>query len=101
MNTKNFIFLVTLLLLSNFSMANESLAKSKNCLACHNIDRKVIGPSFKSIAQRYAGQRDAATKLATKIIKGGGGVWGPVPMPANTQVSPAQAKELAAWVLAR
>ncbi len=82
-------------------MANESLAKSKNCLACHNIDRKVIGPSFKSIAQRYAGQRDAATKLATKIIKGGGGVWGPVPMPANTQVSPAQAKELAAWVLAR
>jgi cytochrome c len=79
--------------------ASPELAQQKNCLACHAPDKKVIGPSYKDVAAKYAGQKDAADKLAQKIMKGGSGVWGPVPMPANPQVSDADAKKLAAWVL--
>jgi cytochrome c len=79
--------------------ANADLAQKKNCLACHAADKKVIGPSYKDVAAKYAGQKDAADKLAQKILKGGSGVWGAVPMPANPQVSEAEAKTLAAWVL--
>jgi cytochrome c len=81
------------------AMADLALATSKNCMACHAIDKKVVGPAYKEVATKYAGQKDAADKLATKIMKGGSGVWGPVPMPANTQVNAAEAKKLAAWVL--
>jgi cytochrome c len=79
--------------------ANQQLATAKNCMACHAVDKKLVGPSYKDVAAKYAGQKDAVDKLAAKIIKGGAGVWGPVPMPANTQVSEAEAKTLAAWVL--
>ena len=82
------------------AMADAALAKSKNCMACHAVDRKLVGPSYKDVASKYAGQKDAVDKLAVKIIKGGSGVWGPVPMPANTQVSEAEAKQLSAWILA-
>ena len=82
------------------AMADEALAKSKNCLACHATDKKLVGPSYKDGAAKYAGQKDAADKLAAKIIKGGSGVWGPVPMPANPQVNDAEAKKLVAWILA-
>ena len=68
-------------------------------MTCHAIDKKVVGPGYKEIAARYAGQKDAADKLASKIVKGGAGVFGVVPMPANTQVNEAEAKKLAAWVL--
>lgn len=81
------------------AMADMALATSKNCMACHAVDKKLVGPSYKDVAAKYAGQKDAVDKLAAKIIKGGGGVWGPVPMPANAQVSEADAKKLAAWVL--
>lgn len=81
------------------AMADQALATSKNCMACHAIDKKLVGPSYKDVAAKYAGQKDAADKLADKIMKGGSGVWGPVPMPANPQVSAAEAKKLAAWVL--
>ena len=81
------------------AMADEALAKSKNCMACHALDKKVVGPGYKEVAARYAGQKDAVDKLASKILKGGSGVFGVVPMPANTQVSEAEAKKLAAWVL--
>ena len=81
------------------AMADLALATSKNCMACHAIDKKVVGPAYKEVAAKYAGQKDAADKLATKIMKGGSGVWGPVPMPANTQVNAAEAKKLATWVL--
>jgi cytochrome c len=77
-----------------------ALAKSKNCMSCHAVDKKVVGPSYKDVAAKYAGQKDAVDKLAAKIIKGGSGVWGPVPMPPNTQVTPAEAKTLATWVMA-
>jgi cytochrome c len=81
------------------ALADAALATSKNCMACHAMDKKLVGPSYKDVAAKYAGQKDAADKLAVKIMKGGAGVWGPVPMPANTQVNEADAKKLAAWVL--
>lgn len=81
------------------AIADEALAKAKNCMACHAVDKKLVGPSYKDVAAKYAGQKDAVDKLAGKIIKGGAGVWGPVPMPANAQVNDADAKKLAAWVL--
>ena len=81
------------------AMADMQLATSKNCLACHAVANKLVGPSFKDIAAKYAGQDGAPEKLANKVMKGGGGVWGVVPMPANTQVSPAEAQKLVAWIL--
>jgi cytochrome c len=81
------------------AFASADMAKNKNCMACHAVDKKVIGPAYKDVAAKYAGQKDAADKLAQKILKGGSGVWGAVPMPANPQVNDAEAKQLAAWVL--
>jgi len=81
------------------AMADQSLAAAKNCMACHAAEKKLVGPSYKEVAIKYAAQKDAVDRLAVKIIKGGSGVWGPVPMPANGQVSEADAKKLAAWVL--
>jgi len=81
------------------AMADEALAKAKNCLACHAVDKKVLGPAYKDVAAKYAGQKDAADKLAAKIIKGGVGVWGQIPMPANAQVNEAESKKLVAWIL--
>jgi cytochrome c len=80
------------------AMADPKLAEKKNCLACHSIDKKVVGPALKDVAARYAGQPDAAAMLATKIRKGGAGVWGDMAMPAN-DVTDAEAQTLALWVL--
>jgi cytochrome c len=81
------------------ALADDALAQSKNCMACHNVDKKVVGPAYKDVAAKYKADKTAADKLATKIIKGGSGVWGPVPMPANSQVNEAEAKKLATWIL--
>lgn len=81
------------------ALAQLDLATSKNCMACHAVERKVLGPSFKDVAAKYRGQTGAAELLATKILKGGAGVWGPVPMPANRQLSDLEAQKLANWVL--
>lgn len=81
------------------AMADQALATSKNCMACHAVDKKLVGPAYKEVAAKYAGQKDAADKLAAKILKGGSGVWGAVPMPANPQVNEADAKKLAGWIL--
>jgi cytochrome c len=81
------------------ALADEALAKSKNCLACHAVATKLVGPAYKDVAAKYAGDKSAVDKLAAKIIKGGSGVWGAIPMPANPQVNDAEAKKLAAWVL--
>ena len=81
------------------AMADEALAKSKNCMACHAVDKKLVGPSYKDVAKKYGSDAKAVDMLATKIQKGGSGVWGAIPMPANPQVSEADAKKLAAWVL--
>ena len=81
------------------AFANQALAEKKNCLACHQVDKKLVGPAYKEVAAKYAGQKDAVAKLAEKIQKGGVGVWGQIPMPANPQVNADEAKTLAAWVL--
>jgi cytochrome c len=81
------------------ALADLALAASKNCMSCHAVDRKVLGPSFKDVAAKYKDDKGAADMLAAKIMKGGSGVWGPVPMPANNQVNDAEAKKLAAWIL--
>ena len=79
--------------------ASPELARSKICLGCHAMDKPQIGPSFKAVAQRYAGQPDAVARLADKIMHGGKGVWGAVPMPANPKVTADEARRLAEWVL--
>lgn len=81
------------------AMADEALAKSKNCMACHAIDKKLVGPSYKDVAKKYAGQKDAEATLVTHVLKGSKGVWGPVPMPANANVNEAEAKQLVTWVM--
>jgi cytochrome c len=81
------------------ALADQALATSKNCMACHAVDKKIVGPAYKDVAAKYKGDKAAADKLATKIMKGGSGVWGAIPMPANPQVNDAEAKKLAAWIL--
>ena len=81
------------------ALADADLAQKKNCMACHAVDKKLVGPSYKDVAAKYAGQKDAVDKLTVKVLKGGSGVWGPVPMPANPQVTEAEAKKLVQWVL--
>jgi cytochrome c len=80
------------------AFASMELAKAKNCLTCHSVDQKLVGPAYKDVAKKYAGDKEAVAKLAEKIQKGGSGVWGQMPMPANP-VTPEEAKTLATWVL--
>ncbi|MBB5408151.1 cytochrome c [Paraburkholderia sp. HC6.4b] len=79
--------------------AGLALAQQKNCMSCHSVTRPFMGPALHDVAARYAGRNDAASYLKRKILDGGTGVWGTVPMPANTQLTPDQAATLAAWVL--
>ena len=81
------------------ALADEAMAKAKNCMACHAIDKKVVGPAYKDVAKKFGGQAGAADMLADKIMKGSSGTWGPVPMPPNTNVNAAEAKSLATWIL--
>lgn len=78
--------------------ADEALARKYNCLACHAVDKKLVGPSYKDIAKKYKGQ-DVKAKLAEKVKKGGSGVWGPVPMPPNPAAPDADIKKLVDWIL--
>ena len=80
------------------AFANQELAQKKMCMACHAMDKKVVGPSYKDVAAKYAKDKDAYKKLAEKIQKGGSGVWGAMVMPPNA-VTPAEAETLAKWVL--
>ena len=79
--------------------AGEKLLKDKGCTACHANDKKVIGPAYKDVAKKYKGDAGAEAKLAEKVIKGGQGVWGPIPMPPN-KVTDAEAKTMVATILA-
>ncbi|MGJ7914501.1 c-type cytochrome [Massilia sp. LXY-6] len=88
-------------LVSSSAFAQADLAKAKNCMACHAIGTKLVGPAYKDVAAKYAGQKGAEDKLVQKVMKGGSGVWGPVPMPANPQVSEAEAHSLVKWVLSQ
>ncbi len=88
-------------LASSSAMASADLAKAKNCMACHAVASKLVGPAFKDVAAKYAGQKDGEAKLVGKVLKGGSGSWGAVPMPANPQVNEAEARTLVKWILAQ
>jgi cytochrome c len=85
--------------LPHMAHANQDLARAKNCTACHHPERKMIGPSYKSIAEKYANDEAGAKGLREKIRVGGGGVWGPSPMPAQPQLTPDDAEVLIQWIL--
>jgi cytochrome c len=80
------------------AQADEALAKKHNCLACHQVDKKVIGPAYREIAKKYKGQNVAA-QLEQKVKKGGVGVWGQIPMPPNPAVPDGDVKKLVDWIL--
>ena len=81
------------------AQADEALLKKHNCVACHQIDKKVIGPGYKEVAKKYKGQKDVAATLAAKVKKGGQGAWGPVPMPPNAQVPDEDIKKMVDYIL--
>lgn len=100
---RNFVVLAAfgLLAASGPALASADLAKQKNCLACHAVDKKFVGPSYKDIAAKYKADKNAQGALAKKIREGGVGAWGQIPMPANPQVSEPEAQTLAKWVLSQ
>jgi cytochrome c len=81
------------------SQAQEALATKHNCLACHAVDKKLVGPAYKDVAAKYAKDPKAEAKLVEKVKKGGAGVWGQVPMPPNPQVPDADVHALVKWIL--
>lgn len=95
---RTFFVALTCSLLAAPVLASPELAKQKNCMGCHTLERKIVGPGFKDIAAKYAG-KNVAGDIAQKIIKGSKGTWGVVSMPANPQVNDADAKKLANWIL--
>ncbi|MBP7202709.1 MAG: c-type cytochrome [Propionivibrio sp.] len=95
---------IVLILSTGSARGDEALAKSKNCMACHALDAKRIGPSFRDIARRYAGQKDVDAALAERVIKGSKGVWkaelkAEVVMPPNPRVKPDEAARIVQWIL--
>jgi len=95
-----FVVAAVAALASSPAFANMDMAKKNNCMACHAVDKKLVGPSYQDVAKKYAGQKDAVATLAKSIKAGGAGKWGPVPMPAQAALSDGDAAALAAWILA-
>ncbi|WP_291399285.1 ThuA domain-containing protein [Daejeonella sp.] len=81
------------------TQAGQALMLKSDCQACHQMDRKSVGPSFKQVSAKYQKDANALSYLATKIINGGSGVWGPVAMSAHPTISEADSKKIAQWVL--
>ena len=92
--------ITALMLAAPSAQASEALAEKNNCLGCHSVEEKVVGPAFKDVAAKYKGQKDAAAMLADKVKKGGSGNWGTVKMPPNPKISDKELKQIIAWVLA-
>jgi cytochrome c len=86
---------------SSFAVSGYELANTKDCFSCHSVDYKVIGPAYKDVAAKYAGNRNAEEALIKKVMHGGSGVWGSARMPANTQVNEVEARRLVEWVLSQ
>ncbi|WP_420474563.1 c-type cytochrome [Noviherbaspirillum sp. ST9] len=86
-------------IVSTSAFADVKLATAKNCMACHAIDKKVVGPAFKDVAAKYGSQKGAEDALVQKVLKGSTGAWGGMPMPANTGVNEKEARTLVQWVL--
>jgi cytochrome c len=97
----NFAFaaIASTVLLAGPALASKDLAQKHACLACHAVDKKVVGPSYQEVVKKYASQKDAEQMLAKSIKAGGSGKWGPVPMPAQSALSDDDAKVLASWIL--
>jgi cytochrome c len=85
------------LMSAGVAQADEALAKAKNCMSCHQIDKKVVGPAYKEVAKKYTAKDEAM--LVDKVLKGGKGNWGTVPMPPNASVKPEEAQKLVKWIL--
>jgi cytochrome c len=83
------------------ALANPDLAKTKNCASCHSPEKGILGPSYQAVAQKYVNDKNAVSKLTEKVMAGGVGVWGKIPMPANPQVSKEEAETLVKWVLSQ
>jgi len=88
-----------LLVMSGMASADQALAQKNACMSCHGVDKKIVGPAFKEIAKKYAGDKTAEAKLVAKVKTGGKGVWGEIPMPPNPQVKAEDAQKIVAWVL--
>ncbi len=104
--TKNFNQLLATTALVVFGLfggsvafANPDLAKAKNCASCHSADKSILGPSYQAVAQKYVNDKNAVSKLTEKVMAGGVGVWGKIPMPANPQISKDEAEVLVRWIL--
>ncbi len=82
------------------AMANLDLAKKSNCMACHTVNKKLVGPAYKDVAAKYAGNKTAVKDLSAKVKAGGKGVWGEIPMPPNAAVKDADIETLVKWILA-
>lgn len=94
------LFAAAAIMFSGVASANQALAQKSGCLACHSVDKKVLGPGFKDVAAKYKGDKSAEGKLIEKVKKGGSGVWGPMPMPANSpQVKDEDIKSIVQWIL--
>ena len=87
------------LLLSGAASANQALAQKNACLSCHGVDKKIVGPAYKEVAKKYAGDKTAKAKLVAKVKAGGKGVWGEIPMPPNPGVKTEDAEKIIEWVL--
>lgn len=85
--------------MTGVASADQALAQKNACLSCHGVDKKIVGPAFKDVAKKYAGNAGAAADLVAKVKAGSKGVWGQVPMPPNPQVKDDDAKKIVAWVL--
>lgn len=99
---KKVVAAVVLALVASVANANQELAQKSGCLACHTVDKKLLGPAYKDVAAKYKGDATAEAKLVEKVKKGGSGVWGPMPMPANSpQVKDEDIKTLVKWILSQ
>jgi cytochrome c len=88
-----------LVVMSGAASADQALAQKNACMSCHGVDKKIVGPAFKEVAKKYAGDKTARDKLAAKVKAGGKGVWGEVPMPPNPNLKPEDANKIIDWVL--
>jgi cytochrome c len=100
-NVRYVVATVVALFVSSSAFGSPELARSKNCVACHHVERKMIGPAYKAMAERYVKDEAAVAKLSEKIIKGGTGSWGQTPMPPQASVTPAEAEILVKWILSQ
>lgn len=97
--TKLLIALATGIALAGTAQADEKLAQANGCVACHTMDKKVVGPSFKDIAAKYRANKGAEAELAKKVKAGGKGVWGDIPMPPNAHVKDEDIRSIVKWIL--